>query len=450
MVGNSRRLCAGARIAVIGGGPAGSFFAHFAQNWANRLGFPVAITIFDGKDFLKCGPKGCNLCAGVIAGSLEDRLRAEGLFLPEQRIISRVEGYTLHLGQETLKLTCRENAQLPIATVFRGNGPRYSSFPEVVSFDDYLLSWARDRGVEVIPQPVWEIRMPPSPGQPLALMYGENRSPQLFEADFIVGAFGVNTHLTRMTRGLGFGYVPPRTLTTFQAEIKLGREEAAGLFGRDIHVYLPRSPTIRYATIIPKGEYITVTVVGKKDATPGLANEFFGLEEIRRLLPPAEANCHCYPRIVISASRRPFSDRLVLIGDAAFCRHYKNGIESAFHTARLAAEAVFTRGVGADAMFSAYYKRAKALIARDNMYGRVLFFLNDIISSLPLLARTHIELANRPRAGPAARKIRSIVWNMFTGGIPYREIFLAALDLRLQVSLIKNAISLIFHRKKQP
>ena len=60
----------GSKIAIIGGGPAGSFFAHFAQKWSIQKGIDVSVTIFDGKDFLQRGPKGCNLCAGVIAESL--------------------------------------------------------------------------------------------------------------------------------------------------------------------------------------------------------------------------------------------------------------------------------------------------------------------------------------------------------------------------------------------
>ena len=78
----------GSRIAIIGGGPAGAFFAHFAYKYAEEIGIHITVTIFDGKDFLKNGPKGCNLCAGVIAESLNTKLKDEGIFLPEKRIIN--------------------------------------------------------------------------------------------------------------------------------------------------------------------------------------------------------------------------------------------------------------------------------------------------------------------------------------------------------------------------
>ena len=62
----------GAKIAVIGAGPAGTFFANFAYHLAKEKGLEVAITIFDGKDFNLVGPPSCNLCAGVISRNLTE------------------------------------------------------------------------------------------------------------------------------------------------------------------------------------------------------------------------------------------------------------------------------------------------------------------------------------------------------------------------------------------
>jgi flavin-dependent dehydrogenase len=442
------RLKEGARIAVIGGGPAGSFFAHFARRIAARKGLDVSITIFDGKDFLESGPRGCNLCAGVIAVSLENQLEREGIRLPEQRIINRLEGYSLHIEEETLRLTCRENTTRNIATVFRGNGPRFSCFPGVISFDDYLLSAARDRETAVVSELVRGLEMPGRPAEPIALLFGDRASPRRFEADLAGCAFGVNTHFAAKVRNLGFGYRPPRTLTTYQAEIQLGEAEVKSLFQNDIHVFMPHSRRIRFATIIPKADFVTVTLIGKEDATPELAAEFFGLEEIRKVLPRAKPKCFCYPRIAVSAARRPFGQKLVLIGDAAFSRHYKNGIESAFVTARLAAEAAFDRGVDAASFSSGYLKPARKQIIRDNLYGRALFRLNDAISSVPVLARSHFDLARNSRTGPVPRRIRLLLWNMFTGEIPYRRIFAGLLDVRLLSALFLNTIVLLFRQMK--
>lgn len=436
-----------AKIAVIGGGPAGSFFAHFARKWATKKGLEVSLTIFDGKDFLLRGPKGCNLCAGVISESLNRKLKEEGIFLPERRIISRVDGYCLHAKGESLALNYSENETNPVSTVFRGNGPRYSTFPEIISFDDFLLSYAQDCGAKVIPFPVWDIRLPQNPEKPISLVYGEKNHPQIYEADLVVGAFGVNTHFIKKMGRLGFGYRPPQTLTSFQAEMKLGRDHISEHFRNMIHVYMLQSNTIRYATVIPKGDYLTITLIGRKNICPGILSEFLSLKEIRDKIPDCRPHCFCYPKIVVSPAKNPFHDRLVMIGDSSFSRHYKNGLESAFLTARSAAETVFLRGIDEKAFRGYYFNQAKKLIIRDNAYGRLLFAFNDFISSSSLLTRAHLSLASNNAA--ASKKIKFILWNMFTGNIPYRHIFRVPLDLNFQIALLMNTVRSIFQEVKK-
>ena len=436
----------GSKVAIIGGGPAGSFFAHFAQKWSSEKGIDVSTTIFDGKDFSQSGPQGCNLCAGVIAESLNQKLKEEGIFLPEKRIINRVEGYCLHMHSEKLLLSCEENENNTIATVFRGNGPRYSTFPDTISFDDFLLSWAQDKGASVIAQPVQDIELAANKSGPLTVHFGKRGNIQKFEADLVVGAFGVNTHLMKKIENLGFGYKPPSTILAYQAELKLGQKKVLEYFSNTIHVYIPKSKTIRYATIIPKGDYITITLIGKRDAEEGIFQEFLNLEEIKNKISYTKPHCFCYPRIVVSPSKKPFTDRLVMIGDASFSRHYKNGIESAFVTAKLAADAVFSSGIDSSALSSSYYRKAKKRIIHDNYYGRLLFLINDMISSSTLLTQSHMSMARARGNKKSPGKIRSILWNMFTGNIPYRDIFKISLDFKLQTALLLNTLRLFFKK----
>ncbi len=51
MRNNNLFLKNGSKIAIIGGGPAGSFFAHFASRYAAETGIDVSIKIFDRKSF---------------------------------------------------------------------------------------------------------------------------------------------------------------------------------------------------------------------------------------------------------------------------------------------------------------------------------------------------------------------------------------------------------------
>ena len=58
------------QIAVIGGGPAGSFFSYFLLDMAERVGIDIQVDICEPKDFSHPGPGGCNHCGGVVHESL--------------------------------------------------------------------------------------------------------------------------------------------------------------------------------------------------------------------------------------------------------------------------------------------------------------------------------------------------------------------------------------------
>jgi flavin-dependent dehydrogenase len=251
----------------------------------------------------------------------------------------------------------------------------------------------------------------------------------------------------RKVQGLGLGYRPPSTLITFQAEVKLGQKEIFKTFGNMIHVYMLKSKIIQYATVIPKGDYITISLIGKKNATKDIFTEFIKQRDIQGKIPFLKPDCFCYPKIATSSSRKPFSHRLVIIGDASFSRYYKNGLESAFLTAKLAAETAANFGIDAHSFTVHYCKQIKEQIINDNFYGRILFSLNDLISSAPLLAQTHLSLAKK-KGSRASNKLRSILWNMFTGNAPYKEIFKTSLNIKLQLSVSTKIFSLFFQKFK--
>ncbi len=51
----------GARIAVIGGGPAGSFFSYFVLKFAKALGMDISVDIYESKNFNCAGPRGVTI-----------------------------------------------------------------------------------------------------------------------------------------------------------------------------------------------------------------------------------------------------------------------------------------------------------------------------------------------------------------------------------------------------
>jgi flavin-dependent dehydrogenase len=166
------KLHNGSHIAIIGGGPAGTFFAHFALSLARQKGLDVTITILDGKNFMRRGPPGCNMCAGVISEPLLARLEREGIRLPEGRVQRRIDAYYLQTMDSGLLLTHPQGKKGAIRTVYRGSGPRFWTDDSRVSFDDFLLSHVQDRGVQVVERVVQDIILPADASQPIRLRCG--------------------------------------------------------------------------------------------------------------------------------------------------------------------------------------------------------------------------------------------------------------------------------------
>jgi 2-polyprenyl-6-methoxyphenol hydroxylase-like FAD-dependent oxidoreductase len=69
----------GSRVAVIGSGPAGSFFAFFLLKMAEAIDLDVRVDIYEPRSFARCGPAGCNHCGGIVSESLVQILAAEGI-----------------------------------------------------------------------------------------------------------------------------------------------------------------------------------------------------------------------------------------------------------------------------------------------------------------------------------------------------------------------------------
>ncbi|MFA9455008.1 MAG: hypothetical protein ACERK6_13970, partial [Candidatus Aminicenantaceae bacterium] len=199
--------------------------------------------------------------------------------------------------------------------------------------------------------------------------------------------------------------------------------------------------------VVPKGDFLSLTFVGRKDITQEALPEFMEFMRSQNISPGQTPQCTCFPRIVTATARRPFTDRMVMIGDANCTRYYKNGIESAFVTAELAARTAVYQGIDSGSFAAHYHRPARKIIVRDNRYGRLLFFLNNMLTAIPALQSTHIDMAGQENGSRPARMLRSILWNMFTGNQSYEAIFKKALNPRLQAALLAHGVRSLFARK---
>ena len=445
MTGSRLRLRNNSNIAIIGGGPAGSFFANDAIQYAKKLGINIQITIFDSKDFSQRGPSGCNMSAAVIASTLHAKLIKDGIVLPKRIIGQEIKGYYFHTEEYGIELyKPKLNDKSSILAVYRGNGPLYSTHTESHSFDDCLLRHVIDQGVNAIYEPVQELRLSSDIDTPATIIYGKNNSYKEMKADLVVGAFGVNSTIINKIKGLNFGYKPPKTIKTCQMEIPLSPDFIKKSFNDDIHVFALGIKPFRFASMVPKGNYVTVSLVGTRDLTKKDLLNFVNHPVVRKKLPHdwkmPDKYCMCIPKITLSHAKKPFTDRFVIVGDASISRIFKNGIESAYITSQLATRAAFEKGISNEDFDRHYYKPARKLLAMDNFLGTVILILSDFVTKQNWLVKARLSYVKSRKGSWIANHLNELLWNMVTGDAPYNKILIQALNPVFQIRLIPVTI----------
>lgn len=426
----------GDRIGILGGGPAGSFFALFALRLAHLLGRYISVTIYDRKDFAHVGPQGCNMCAGAIGSSLVDHLKEIGVPLPPQVVRQEVEGYSFHGAGKVVFLRPAPGER--IFTVFRGGGPPGQHYgAEITSFDQHLLGFAESLGAKVVHQRIEGVELPLGEGERPIIKFtgGEEK------ADLVVGAFGVNSMLTRK---LSFGYRPPETWHTCQTELEVDRTFVEARLKNMIHIFSTVKSGLHFLAITPKGNHLTVTGIGRHVHIRDLKQEMKG-PLVREYLPEHwESLCHCHPQVPVGYARRPYAGRLVIIGDAGFSRYLKNGIESAFITAGLAAQTALNKGIASADFHENYYLPCLRTFARDNYMGRLLFSFHRMVSLNDVLFRICLEVVQSEQRNEEdqVKRLSTILWHMFTGDAPYRQIFFQGLSPSLAWEFLRSSFSL--------
>lgn len=410
-----------ASIVVIGGGPAGSFFAMHILRMARELGRAIEVVIVEKKDFAKMEPHGCNKCAGVIAESLVEKLIEANLYPPAQIVQREITGYGLYTNQGSISIAQAARIR-PIFTVFRGNGPRYSSQMGRVSFDGFLLEQAQKEGAKLIRRRALGLKED-SQGHYRVYLDDERE----LHAHLVVIACGVKTVFLKEIEAMNIGYVAPQVATMAQAEIELNQEYISKTLDRRIAIFLLNLPGVEFGALIPKRKHLTVTLMGERVDNSHIL-QVLNHPRVRQLLPEGwtmpEKFCHCRPKINIRAARKPYGHRLVVIGDAGATRLYKDGIGSAFVTARSAARAALLHGIG-EGDFAAHYNPICRKIAVDNLVGKVLFQFNTAVNRSPTLTKTYLRIIGYEQTNQdSQRGLSEIFWDMFTGNKSYSNIFL--------------------------
>jgi flavin-dependent dehydrogenase len=407
----------GSRIAVVGSGPAGSFFSYFLLKMASAIDLNLEVDVFEPRSFRYCGPAGCNHCGGIVSESLVQILAAEGIVLPRDVVQRGVESYIVHMdvGDVPIESPVHERR---IAALYRGNGPREGGDAPLQSFDGYLQDMAVSRGARIVRKLItgidWSDDLP-------RLRFADGASDNY---DLIAVAAGVNSNFLKLLEDAPCGIEPPRTTRGYICEFRSTEEEIRRILGNSVHVFLLDIPRFEFAAIIPKGQFATVVMVGD-DLDQELVHRFLNDPVVRRAFPTDSVPCvcSCSPLINLGARTRPYGDRIVMVGDSGVTRLYKDGIGAAFRTGKAAATTAIFHGVAKES-FARHFWPACRNIVNDNSVGKLMFATNAIMKNSRFTRRAMLRMARREQSTAGAKPhMSSLLWNMFTGSAPYVEMF---------------------------
>ncbi|MDP2729537.1 MAG: cyclic nucleotide-binding domain-containing protein [Dehalococcoidales bacterium] len=413
----------GSRVAVIGGGPAGSFFSYFLLHMTQRVGISPSVDIYERREFSKLGPVGCNMCAGVISESLVQSLSIEGIKLPENVVQRGINSFQLHTDKESVTMYAPFN-EMRIATVYRGGGPRGATELKWESFDEYLLQLAGAEGANIIRDRVinlsWDGQKPQ--------VHIKDKEPQTY--DLIVGAFGVNSPSGELFENLSFGYRKPGARKTSNMEFAFGSEYVTNTLGNSMHAFLMNLPGLHFAALVPKGNHVTMCLIGD-DINNKFVDNFMQRPPVQKYLAGNDSHtagaCSCSPYASLGDATQPFGDRVVLIGDSGMSRLNKDGIGSAYRTAKVAAVTALFRGISQKDFQDGYLPICNA-IKLDNRFGRVIYTIVEVIKKSRWLTRGVVRMINsEQRKSGKQRRMSMVLWDMFTGSAPYRDVFMRCL-----------------------
>lgn len=425
----------GSRVAVVGGGPAGSFFAYFLLQMAESVGTDVSVDLFEPRHFTHCGPAGCNHCGGIVSESLVQHLATEGIVLPPTVVQRAIDSYVLHMDAGTVRIDTplREKR---IAAVFRGSGPR-NLRSDTESFDHHLQELAAARGARIIRKLVTDITW-------------ESERPRVRHADgpgdaydLVALAVGVNSRLLERVSGPRVAYRSPGKTMTYICEFRLGRDTIEQTLGPSMHVFLLDLPRLEFAALIPKGEIVTLVLLGSH-IDQELVASFLDTPEVKATLPPGvglDAKvCSCAPFINVRGATPPFGDRLVALGDSGVTRLYKDGIGAAYRTAKAAAVTSIFHGVSARD-FERHFQPTCRAISHDNAIGKLIFAFNETLQRTAFSRRAILRMTSREQSRDgSARHMSQVLWDLFTGSAPYREILMHTLHPGFLANLAWNLL----------
>ncbi|WDP90710.1 MAG: hypothetical protein HUN04_13795 [Desulfobacter sp.] len=465
---NNIALADNARVIVLGGGPAGAFFAIHLLFMAKKEGRKIRVTIVDKRmgpaqdDGGRMEAPGCNFCAGVLSPRLHQGLGHYGIRLPDSVLCHKFSHIWIHGQWKNFPLKVPRGAR--VFSVFRGTLP--GKRPDAIrGFDGFMLERAVEMGAELVRGEARDICLTRE-GLPRVALAGGHGRQFFLEGEFLCISTGVNdgpagglSCVFRSFSRLQPGFRPPATRRALVFEMKPGRAYLKKYMDRELYVIVSAGRALAseldldHAVLVPKKDCLTVALMGKsidRAAFPGdtstLIQAFFSLGGVRDILPGLSAEncppiCTCTPLMSVSPARFPYAHRMVLAGDALGARLYRDGLYSAFALTRGLAGTVLGRGVDEMSLARAC-DAAGQWLQRDNTYGRRLMGLFQQALKSSFLSRmlyqtfaTEMKFRTMDQ-WPVGR----LLWQVGSGAEDFRSLFRTLASGRVLVSLGRGLV----------
>ena len=433
-------------VVIIGGGPAGSFLAINLLRKARLLGKKIEVIIMEKKKTMNIheqkGLEGhigeCNYCAGGLSPKICEALKEMGLILPVKVIMDKVFIINIIADWKTISLEVLKE----MISVYRGSRPMGRN-DSIYNFDTFLLENAVKEGVRIITTEVTGLRY----SQDGRVVVSYNANIETLESDFVAFAGGVNGIVgDRLDAGeqplfylhkLMPGFQPPKVRRTIIFELNTeDNDRFINKIKGELYFILHGSRRLKLemASIAPKGKYITVVLIGpsidnatiKDDLR--IINEFMRLSHIKKILPQ-EAKlkniCICNPNMAIGVAKKPYGDRISVVGDMFTTNLYKDGIGSAYEISTKLAEVVLTRGIDKRSLKKGYGPVIRKYHT-NNTLGKLVFLFIRICFSSPLFSRIIYQavITERKTQVSENRRLEKILWNTASGEDTYKNIIL--------------------------
>lgn len=433
------------RVAVVGGGPAGSFFAIRFLRESRRLNRRFDVVIVEKRRSADTNSDGyhlggCTFSAGGISPRLNEVLRQDGLTIPEEIIEEHINYVWVHGQWKNFRLKVPKDSRM--FSVFRGSMPARRG-AGTVGLDEFLLGKAVEEGARILNAEARSVSYSRS-GMPCLALKTPSGGQDCLDAGFAVFATGINAHcgsdygrssLIASISDLNPAFIPARSRRAVIFELDLGEDYLRRNMHEEVHFieYGSKRLDLEHIALLPKGRYLSVVLIGRSideavlpHDNKRIIDEFVMLPQIRRILPGAESApvaCACFPRMAVIPARSPYGDRFAVIGDAAGARLNKDGLFSAHVTASRLAHTILHDGVSEEVLAKEYGRVIKWL-ADDNRYGRIVFGASRMAFSWPWLSRvTYQSFATEFKwREEKKRPMSDILWKIASGTADYGEI----------------------------